>query len=73
MKYKHTKTGNILFTPFEIRSKTWLPVPEPEESPAAAESTSSAEVSGEKPAAAEKEKASEPGAKATGSAKRKKA
>ena len=27
MKYKHTKTGNILFTPFEIRSKTWLPVP----------------------------------------------
>ncbi len=58
MKYKHTKTGNILFTPFEIRSKTWLPVPEPEEHPEAD---------------AEKEKASEPGAKATGSAKRKKA
>lgn len=57
MKYKHTKTGNILFTPFEIRSKTWLPVPEPEESPAAAE----------------KGEASEPSAKATGSAKRKKA
>jgi len=57
MKYKHTKTGNILFTPFEIRSKTWLPVPEPEEHPEAD---------------AEKEKASEPSAKATGSAKRKK-
>lgn len=26
MKYKHIKTGNIINTPFEITSKTWLPV-----------------------------------------------
>lgn len=28
MKYKHVKTGNVIDTPFEIKSKTWLPVPE---------------------------------------------
>ena len=29
MKYRNIKTGNVIDTPFEITSKTWLPVAKP--------------------------------------------
>ena len=39
MKYKHIKTGNVIDTPFEITSKTWLPVSKPKKPAKDAEPT----------------------------------
>lgn len=39
MKYKHVKTGNVIDTPFEIKSKTWLPVEKQKKPPKNAEPT----------------------------------
>lgn len=37
MKYKHIKTGNVIDTPFEITSKTWLPVEKQKKPPKSTE------------------------------------
>lgn len=37
MKYKHIKTGNVIDTPLEITSQTWLPVEKPKKPPKNAE------------------------------------
>lgn len=37
MKYKHVKTGNVIDTPFEVKSKTWLPVPDKKKTKAGSE------------------------------------
>lgn len=46
MKYKNIETGNIIDTPFEITSQTWLPVSKPKKPAKDAEPTKEAPKEG---------------------------